>query len=401
MIWTTWSSRGIQIIAVILFLTGVLTQEFLIVTTAIFILVALFLANYMALQAFSHLQISSDRQHIIVESGETFHWSAVIANPLNIAAGRIQLRQDIPSGFSQSAPELKTEFVLGPHQQARVDMMLVSENRGRWIFPPLDLYQTDLLGWTDIATQKASPVMVTVWPKRIILPADFWRSARAMGDIKGQRWDEPDPSLYIGIRRYQPGDPLKWVHPYASMRMRELMIKEIDHTRSFHVEVICHPLSQLQSWYGIDREAVEDCFVLAASAVESALNQDFACGLTISCPLPGYGHGVSLPPVTGHSVVAEYLTNLAWAIPSGSLSSNLEMLMNQIILRNERPGLIVVVSPLWDPVLSPYLRLLAEQGYVIGWLTTSAEAHCDDDVDIRWQWKKGREIYAQYMARVI
>lgn len=264
----------------------------------------------------------------------------------------------------------------------------------------MDFYQTDVLGWVQMTIQKTSPITVTVWPQRIAVPPGFWKSARRLGDIKGWWWDEPDPSLYRGIRPYQPGDSFRAVHPHASMRMGEVMVKETDYTRSFHVEVICHPVSSLQSWYGVDREAAEECFILAASAVESALNQGFACGLTISCPLPGFGHGVSLPPITGSMAVADYLTDLAWAIPTGLLSSNLEELMNQMISRHALPGLVIVVSPIWDSTINPYLQQLSDQGYVIGWLTTS-EGRMDFDLDMRWRWKKGREIYAEYMARIV
>ena len=400
MIWTTWSSRGIQVLSVLLFITGLLTHQFLIVTTAIFLLSGLILSHYLATQAFRNLRIHTDPSHAILEIGEEIDLSLTIANPLKIAAGVIQLRQGIPYGLSCKENFIRTEFSLAQRQQARVRMTVQGKFRGRWVFAPMDFYQTDVLGWAQMTVQKTASIMVTVWPQRVGLPENFWKSARRLGEMKGQWWDEPDPSLYRGIRSYQPGDSWRSVHPYASMRMNELMVKEVDFTRAFQVEVICHPITNLESWYGIDRDQAEDCFTLAASAIESALNQDYACGLTISCPLPGFSHGTSMAPGTGPAVLADYLTDLAWAIPSGFLSANLEGLMNQIIMRHGLPSLVIVVSPLWDSRVNPFLQQLANQGSVTGWLTTS-ESRADYDLDIIWRWKKGREIYAEYMARVI
>ncbi len=399
MIWTTWSSRGIQVLSGILLVTGILSRDFPVVVTAIFLLAALVLSHYLAAQAFRNLTISTDPSHATVEVGEEISLSVTLANPLNVAAGFIQLRQDIPQGLSGESP-VHAEFSLGQRQMARVSITVRASARGRWIFAPMDFYQIDVLGWAQMTVQKTAPIMVTVWPRRVALPANLWKAARRVGELKGQWWDEPDPALYRGIRPYQPGDSLRSVHPHASMRMKEIMVKESDYTRSYVVEVICHPISNLQSWYGVDREEAEDCFTLAATAVESALAQDFACGLTLSCPIPGFGHGVSFAPSSGSAVLADYLTDLAWAIPAGLLSSNLEALMNQIILRHTLPGLLIVVSPIWDSTINPYLQRLSDQGYVIGWLTTS-ESRADFDLDMRWHWKKGREIYAEYMARVI
>ncbi len=400
MIWTTWSSRTIEAVAVILVLAGLVMRNFILAVTGFFIVFALWLGYFLARRAFLHLEVEWPQSRLTLEPGQSFQWVVDIANPLSVAAGEIQLRQDVPTGLAMAeGSRIDARFVLGGRQRARLALAMHARERGRWLFGPAELSHSDLWGWSDSTQKRPAPVMVTVWPRRIPFAADLWASARAMGDAKGQMWDEPDPSLYLGVRPYRPGDPLKWVHPFASARAGGLMIKEVERVRDFHIDVICHPLTSLTPWYGTDRVAAEECFTLSASAVESALHCEIACGLTISSPLPGFGHGISLPPALGPGTREECLTDLAWTFPGGALSDNLKTLLETLTHRAGTPGLILVVSPIWDPSLEPWLNRLSGMGHVIGWLSGGPTDKTAADVDVMWRWVKGRGIYAQHVSR--
>ena len=72
-------------------------------------------------------------------------------------------------------------------------------------------------------------VPVTVFP-RPVLPAEFGDPRAVLDDEDGVLW-QPKPDWggdFLGIRDFQPGDPLKQVHWAASARAQRLVVREYD-----------------------------------------------------------------------------------------------------------------------------------------------------------------------------
>ncbi|AUW92863.1 hypothetical protein BXT84_01925 [Sulfobacillus thermotolerans] len=385
----------LEALAALLVLAGIIAGRALWIIIGFFVAAVILLSQKWARRTYAALIIDSIPQQITLEIGQEWLYSVSISNPLAIAAGWIRVRQEIPQGLVQDdgSHHVGAEFVLGEYQKARVVWPLKGVARGRWILGDTTLVQSDLWGWRETVQKRFLPTVVTVWPRRFDIDLPLWQAVRELGETKGWLWDEPDPSYYRGIRPYRYGEPLRDVHPFASARAGTLMVKEVERVRALSVDIICHPYTADVPWHGIDMQAVETCLSLAASAVQTAFDQGLACGLTISCALPGLGHGVSLEPTMAMAARAEYFTNLAWAVATPAVSTNVQGLLENL-LRQERPaGLLLVVSPKWDEAVDLLLQRLSSQGHVIGWLSAGSSVQLPTVVDVHWAWTEGGVVH--------
>lgn len=86
---------------------------------------------------------------------------------------------------------------------------------------PAGLWKTGVSGWHSVP--------ITVFP-RAVTPVDLDDPRAVLDDEDGALW-QPKPDWggdFLGIRDFQPGDPLKHIHWPASARSQRLVVREFD-----------------------------------------------------------------------------------------------------------------------------------------------------------------------------
>jgi uncharacterized protein (DUF58 family) len=89
-----------------------------------------------------------------------------------------------------------------------------------------------------------------------------------------------DPTLFVGVRPFQSGDPLRTIHWRASARERALQSKRFEPALSRH-QVLVLDVQTVEGPYWMlnyDEELFEDLCVAAASIARTLIAEDVACG---------------------------------------------------------------------------------------------------------------------------
>jgi uncharacterized protein (DUF58 family) len=260
---------------------------------------------------------------------------------------------------------------------------------------PASLWFGDIFGFTRLYRDMPEQMYLTVWPKRYPIDKKFVTRTILEGPVRGRPWDYPEPYKIKGIRPYVLGDPVRQVHPYASLRSGTLMVKELERVQDRHIEVVLHPLTNQEHWMGINVDLLEEVISLAASVVEAAMLEGIDVGLTMSGSLPGYPYGYSHRPGHSATVLSEYLTALSWLQPSGTVRQLIVQRMGDLMRRLTPSSVVVLVLARWEEAIEPILAELRRRNIRVmiitnGELGDAAKSAYPDLLT----WREGRLLHA-------
>ncbi|MGH2402745.1 MAG: DUF58 domain-containing protein, partial [Candidatus Limnocylindria bacterium] len=170
---------------------------------------------------------------------------------------------------------------------------------------------------------------------------------------------------FAGVRRYEPGDPMRRIHWRATARVGEPVSRRYEPVHERQV-LIAVDLQTVPGPYWLmlfDDDQVEALCVAAASLARRMLRTDTACGLLVGAQLVGGRRWTYLPPSAAASQLGRIEDVLARVQPI--LSLPFERLLG-VVPRRLAPGGTVLSVAARDP--EPYadrLRRLARTGYAV------------------------------------
>ncbi|MHB1954761.1 MAG: DUF58 domain-containing protein [Sulfobacillus sp.] len=374
MIAQLWRNTGLIVAAFVIVLTGIFFGRPVILLIGVFLLVLTGFAEWMAGQTLTNIGLEHQVSHRVMEIGQTVVAEMVFENRMPWPIAHVSWENSLPQAVDVHGPGklvdnapahrqvLSGQLHVGANERVRVQYRLTGRARGRWMVGPAAVWFSDTFGFTRLYRDMPDQIYITVWPKRYPIAAQFVSRNLLEGTIRGRPWDVPEPYRIAGTRPYVLGDPVRHIHPYASARSGQLMVKQLETVQNRHLEVIVHPLTHREHWMGIDVDVLEDLLSLAASVVESTLLTGIEVGLTLSGSLPGYPYGYTARPRRGQNVLAEYLTALSWLQPSGAIHQILVDRMAEMSWRVNSASVVVLVLALWEPAMAPILAVWRRRG---------------------------------------
>lgn len=390
-------------LAALVFIAGLASQRFFVIWVGFFIVALILLAEQMSRLTSRHLRVSHRFEHLAGEIGEPFRAELVIENPLPWPVGEISWELEVSEALAFQSPAdsatasvgayrrmVRGAVTLSRQERVRVPYSLTGDRRGRFPLGPSVVSFRDPTNWSRWVRRNLLTERLTVWPRRFTLPASFFQSHPELGERGGRIWDPTDPLRIAGIRPYRPGDPIRRVHPYASARTGQLMVKEDEHVVALEAEVILHPETSSKGWAGTDRRRLEDAISLAATVVEGSLARGLAVGLSTSGMLAGHRHGLGQPPSRAPETLPRLFTALAWMEPSGNMTANLLVHLAEIRSRARRQALIFIVAPVWPAEADQALAPLVSQGARVIWITNGPDGGAPPyGTQTVWRWQEG------------
>lgn len=380
MIWKAWRQETIPVLGIFVALVGLFAARISILALGLFLWGLAYLSSYLARRTLSSISVQTRLSEQHGEIGEAIASEIVVQNPLPWPILDVQWKIDLPQNIDTEGPgtallapggtrqTLTGSLWVGSRQRVRIQYQLTGYTRGRWNIGPGSLTFRDPLSWNELIREDPNVSYLTVWPRRLPLPQHFWSQNPEPGAMRGNPWDPPDPLQVIGIRPYLPGDSIRRIAPYASARMAQLMVKQLDPTAERTVEVLLHPKTTDAHWHGIDRQLLEDTVSLAASVVESAVAHHLVTGLSGTGSIPGHVRGFTLGSER-RSEATELLTALAWVQPSGTMDDDLAHVLARLNRRLTRTTTLVIVSPYWSDSFSEALAIKVRRGLSVIMLT--------------------------------
>ena len=166
---------------------------------------------------------------------------------------------------------LRNTWTLGPRELVRRRLQVGGSRRGVLEIGPAEVVVGDLFALP--AGQGAWPGVdrLTVWPRTVDAP-HLARDERWGGFDRSRRGLSEDPSRFVGLRDYQPGDPVRRLHARASARLGRPMSKRFEPSRDRDVLLVLDLEPDLGAGYEPGRDpdaATEDLIVIAASLIRA------------------------------------------------------------------------------------------------------------------------------------
>jgi len=153
--------------------------------------------------------------------GETAELLLTLENRKGLPVPWIELREQLPRDLpvvgartlitgTPGLAMLQRNTALGRHDRLQWPVTLRAIQRGYYRIGPARLRSGDIFGFFE--REETVPEMserLVVYPHTYSMPELGLESARPFGELRGGNRIFEDPSRVVGVRDYQPGDPMK------------------------------------------------------------------------------------------------------------------------------------------------------------------------------------------------
>ncbi len=223
--------------------------------------------------------------------GETVQATLILENRKTLPVPWLEMRESLPRGMPargvRTSPGavpgsqvLERATALGRRDHLEWPITLEAVRRGYYRVGPTRLKSGDIFGFFERELETGRPVDgIVVYPLTYPLPDLGLDSARPFGEHRGGSRLHEDPSRVIGVRDYQPGDPMKRIDWYATARVGRLQSRLYEPSREQSVIVALNIPTFEYSWQGADPVLLERGVAVAASIARWAADTGAALGL--------------------------------------------------------------------------------------------------------------------------
>ena len=259
---------------------------------------------------------------------------------------------------------LRNTWTLGPRELVRRRLHIGATRRGVFQIGPTEVRIGDLFAMPASGGEWPQVDRLVAWP-RTVPAAGVMRRDRWGGLDRARTGLGEDPSRFVGLRAYQPGDPLRRLHVRASARLGMPLVKRFEPSRDRDVMLVLdlEPGAATTGGGAAEEAAAESLILVAASLVRSFGEQHAAFGLAAA----GYSGSVArlafLPVSSSPGQLERGLDLLARL--STEPSAPFERL-TALVGRAVRDGttILVLTGREAGPLLRP-LRALQRQGHSV------------------------------------
>ncbi|GAB4562175.1 MAG: hypothetical protein Kow0047_10110 [Anaerolineae bacterium] len=234
-----------------------------------------------------------------------------IHNRSRIPVAWLRVSESVP--LTLHVPNYVRRVVAVPGRR-HVDISYTLDCRKRGYYPlgPTLLQAGDLFGFGESYGQAAEGDHITVYPQIIPLSRLGIESDLPYGTVRTRRRLHEDPARMVGLRQYEPGDPLHRLHWKASAHAGELLVTKLEAAIALETMIA---LDLRQSDYDAQEVlmASEWAIVVAASIAHHLAQQRQAVGLMTNGvdPIAPDGAAPHLSPRPGKGHVMKVLEVLA------------------------------------------------------------------------------------------
>jgi len=259
---------------------------------------------------------------------------------------------------------LDSTWSAGWFQRITRRVRIVADRRGVYDFLSVRLRVADLFASGGASRDVPLPDRYRVVPRSVPVRAAV-SSSLLSGPNRTLRGLFEEPSLFSGVRPYQPGDRLRRIHWKATARQGRPLSRRYDPARerealiALDMQTVDGPYWQL----AYDDDLAEGLCVAAISLARSLLSEGVACGLAVNA----YSGRPQRTLLVAPNAAGDQLARLADGLAAVSSFASLpfEVLLTRLP-RRMASGCSVVVLSARDPApFLPPLRRLSQQGFAV------------------------------------
>lgn len=182
------------------------------------------------------------------------------------------IQESIPSEIfdQEAADQTRHFFMMGMKKQLSWDYEIPNITRGHHQLEGIELTITDFFGWIKKTALIPAKKSVIVYPKVTKLVYKPLRIAKSSGAGTARNTVVRDTTMVSGIREYQPGDRMTWIHWKTFAKTQNMQTKEFEDQQS---QEICLVLDGSPS--ALFEEQVELCASILTAVVRQHLAISF------------------------------------------------------------------------------------------------------------------------------
>jgi uncharacterized protein (DUF58 family) len=214
--------------------------------------------------------------------GEETEVAVTVENRSRLPVSRVRVEVQLPgTGFTPATAVF--ELALPGRRARRLTAPVKAFARGGWRPAPARLLVSDPWGILELETAGPMPDEVVVLPallpvRRLDLPA-----AAPLAELPDSRALSTDPNAIVGIRPYQPGDPLRAIHWPATAATGTLVRRETE--RAWARDLVVALDLDRSGWEPGEEHPADVAVTVAASLlVDAVLGARQPAGLVVSMP---------------------------------------------------------------------------------------------------------------------
>lgn len=342
-------------------------------------------------------------------AGEAITLRLELANGKLLPVPWIEVREQLPQSMPAEGGRtmasgmagvvfLQRATALSGHDRVSWPLRLLAQERGYFRLGPTRLRSGDLFGLFEREATVGGDEAIVVYPRTVPLSDLGLTSARPFGELRGGSRIFEDPVRVIGVRDYQPGDPLKRVDWKATARSGQLQSRLYEPSRAQSLVVALNISTMEHTWQGFDPVLLERNIIVAASIARAAFDEHVAVGLVANGSFPDADRPIRIGSGRRPDQAVRVLEALAMitAFATSSLAEELE-----------RPGhalpagaTVVVVSSRMPPELAATLQRLRAQGHGVHVVKTGTMEWGSplDQISVTDVEARMRELEAQFAA---
>lgn len=313
--------------------------------------------------------------------GERVEATLILENRKTLPVPWMELRETLPRGMpalrvhtspgsEPGSQVLERATALGRQDHLEWPITLQAVRRGYYRVGPTRLKSGDIFGFFEREEETGRPVDgIVVYPLTYPLPDLGLDSARPFGEHRGGNRIHEDPSRVIGVRDYQPGDPMKRIDWYATARVGRLQSRLYEPSREQSVIVALNIPTFEQTWQGSDPVLLERGVAVAASIARWAAEDRSALGLVANGSFADADRTIRIGAGRGPDRLSRVLEALAMitAFTTSNMAGDLE----DPVYPLPAGATIVVVAAVMPEDLAATLLRLRDRGHYVAVVKTS------------------------------
>ncbi len=258
---------------------------------------------------------------------------------------------------------LRGTWSVGWFERVTRRLQIVGSRRGTYRFSSAELRVADIFARTTRGEERPISTTYRVIPRMVSVRSTVARSP-SVGATRAANGLFEEPSLFAGVRPYQPGDPMRRIHWKATARVGRPVSRRYDPGREREVLLALDMQTMPDAWWMLnwDDDLVEGLCVATLSLTRAFLLDGTAVGLAVNAFSDRPQRTVYLPPAAALSQVGVIADLLADLSPYASVP--FEQLLADAT-RRAPSGCSVVAISARDPIgFASVLRRLNAQGFV-------------------------------------
>ncbi len=314
------------IAAVIAIIAGLLASQVLLIVVGVLVLLIWITGKHWPRYAFRRLTYSRRLERRRAFIGDILDYYVTVNNDKILPMIWLDISDTFPLGLqtggtyrrgvgAEAELDHRITTSLLPYQRVTWRYRVRCRARGYHRIGPARLRSGDMFGLTAAEQHVTDVEYLLVYPRIVDLRRMLNLWERPLGDGRGHRFIQDDPSRFVGLRDYLPTDPLKRIDWKATARHGKLESRVFEPAATRYMLIALNARTGDAAWQGSNRRLFERAVTVAASVAEYARREDYTFGLVSNAIASYSSKWMSVSPGSGDLQLESVLESLAMAGP--------------------------------------------------------------------------------------